>query len=81
MGREERKQERKNTNIREKEETGTKNNGTRDKHMRKRVLEEFTVGAGSVIDESKVVEEEREGSGASTGREGFSDGGSRKSIV
>ena len=55
MGREERKQERKGTNIREKEETGTKNNGARDKEMRKRVLGEVTVRTRSNGTDGDVV--------------------------
>ena len=55
VGREERKKKREHTDIREEKETGTKNNGTRDKHMRKRVLEEVTEGAGSDGTDGDVV--------------------------
>ena len=55
MGWEEGKKEGEGGNIREEKETGVINNGTRNKHVRNRVLREVTISAGRNSTDRNVV--------------------------
>lgn len=55
MGWEEGKKEGEGGNIREEKETGIINNGTRNKHVRNRVLREVTISAGRNSTDRNVV--------------------------